>query len=140
MKYLRLINNKINNIIIPHHDSLTISPLSVLLNLNEKEYDKKGGVAEKEALNENKNLIKKEEKIESEEEEEAEILNENEEKEIVIEEANEHNLVEEMTGENIDNLDNFWFNMMLLLNGNQYKDLEKEIENKITKNRKNTVK
>ena len=129
--------NKINSIIIPQHDSLTISPLRELLNLNEKENEEEKNEAEKQGLDENKNLIEKDVKMESEEEEEeAEIINEDEENENESEAINEHNLVDEMTGKNIDNVDNFRFNMMHLLNDNQYKDLEDEIDKLLIENKK----
>ena len=73
--------NRINSIMISKHDSLIISPLSELINLNEKEDKEKEIDVEKEALNEN-----------------------------------EHNLVEEMIGKNTNNLDNFIFNFVYLLN------------------------
>ena len=41
-----------------------------------------------------------------------------------------------MTGKNIDNVDNFRFNMMHLLNDNQYKDLEDEIDKLLIENKK----
>ena len=117
---------KINSIILPEHDSITISPLSELLNIDDLKEDNKNEI-EKEENEEGLKISDSEEMRESEGDDNSRD-DDNEENNKELESQHEYNLLGEINEKKDDNLDNLKFNLQHLLSENQFKDYENEIE------------
>lgn len=124
--------NKINSLIIPEHDSITITSLSQLLNLN---FD----INNSDNLNSNDNFDNSAEINEEEEEDDVSQDDENEDYDLMNKEKyvlKSGNLFDKINENNNDIFNNFRINIQHCINDINYKNLEKDIDKIILDNKK----